>query len=202
MTTPPTHDDPEFDGSMRRLETLLSEVESIPDPRARAQTGRVVQGVMEFHGAAVARMLECLVAAGSAGRALIDNMAVDDLVGSLLLLYGLHPQDLLGRVGAALEKVRPYLASHGGSVELLEITNGAVVRLRMQGSCHGCPSSAATLKSTIEAAIYEKAPDVTAIEVDGVQAETDAPRPPAGFVPVEQLIRSSARARLPEGATL
>ena len=43
-----------------------------------------------------------------------------------------------------------------------------VVRLRMQGSCHGCPSSAMTLKNAIEEAIYAAAPDVAAIEVEGV----------------------------------
>jgi len=82
-----------------------------------------------------------------------------------LLLYGLHPLDLESRVGQALEKVRPYLHSHGGNIELLGLTDG-IVRLRLHGSCHGCPSSAQTLKQTIEEAIFEIAPDVTAIEVE------------------------------------
>ncbi len=73
--------------------------------------------------------------------------------------------DLETRVRQALDKVRPLLRSHGGNVELLDLSGG-VVRLRMLGSCDGCPSSAMTLKHAIEAAIYEKAPDVTAIEVD------------------------------------
>jgi Fe-S cluster biogenesis protein NfuA len=65
-----------------------------------------------------------------------------------------------------LEDVRPYLRSQGGNVELLEIREG-VVRLRLEGSCDGCPSSAATMRQTIEEAIVGKAPDVTAIEVEG-----------------------------------
>ena len=96
---------------------------------------------------------------------MIDSLAGDDLVGSILLLHGLHPLDLETRVRQALEKVRPLLRSHGGNVELLDLTGG-VARLRMLGSCDGCPSSAMTLKTAIEEAIYEKAPDVTAIEVD------------------------------------
>jgi nitrite reductase/ring-hydroxylating ferredoxin subunit len=52
-------------------------------------------------------------------------------------------------------------------VELLGLEDG-VVRLRMQGSCDGCPSSAMTLKLAIEEAIYEAAPDITGIEVEGV----------------------------------
>ena len=88
-------------------------------------------------------------------------------MASLLLLHGLHPLDLEARVRQALEQVRPYLRTHGGDVELLGVDDG-VVRLRMQGSCHGCPSSAVTLKHTIEEAIYDAAPDVAAIEVEGV----------------------------------
>ena len=65
----------------------------------------------------------------------------------------------------ALDKVRPLFALSRGNVELLGLSGG-VVRLRMLGSCDGCPSSAMTLKHAIEAAIYEKAPDVTGIEVD------------------------------------
>ena len=71
------------------------------------------------------------------------------------------------RVRAALEKSRPYLQSHGGNVELVGIDADGVVRLRMQGSCHGCPSSAVTLKLAIEQAIHEAAPDVSAILVEG-----------------------------------
>ena len=51
-----------------------------------------------------------------------------------------------------------------------------VVRLRMQGSCHGCPSSAMTLKNAIEEAIYAAVPDVTAIEVEGIVDPTGSPR--------------------------
>ena len=45
----------------------------------------------------------------------------------------------------ALDEVRPYLDSHGGGVELVEVVDG-VVRLRLYGSCNGCPSSTMTLR--------------------------------------------------------
>ena len=106
-------------------------------------------------------------AAGEAGAAILDACARDDVVGGLLLLHGLHPLDLEARVRQALEQVRPYLRSHGGNVELLGVGDG-VVRLRLEGSCHGCPSSAVTMKQTIEEAILAKAPDVTAVEVEGL----------------------------------
>src|SRR5262249_16189439 len=95
----------------------------------------------------------------------IEQLAADDLVGSLLLLYGLHPLDLATRVRQALEQARPLLQSHGGNVELLSLTDG-IVRLRLLGSGNGCPSSALTLKSAIEDAIWTRAPDIVAIEVE------------------------------------
>ena len=97
-------------------------------------------------------------------------LAGDELVAHLLLLHGLHPVPLEQRVRGALDEVRPYLESHGGNVELLGIDDG-VVRLRMEGSCSGCPSSAMTLKLAIEDAIQKAAPDV-----QDVVAE-DEPRP-------------------------
>jgi Fe-S cluster biogenesis protein NfuA/nitrite reductase/ring-hydroxylating ferredoxin subunit len=109
-----------------------------------------------------------------------------------LLLHDLHPVDLPTRVLGALENTRPYLKSHGGNVELVGIDEPGVVRLRLQGSCHGCPSSAMTLKLAIEQAIQEAAPDVTAIVVEGVQNGGHAE--PAGreLVALESLRRPAA----------
>jgi Fe-S cluster biogenesis protein NfuA len=160
-------DDREFRKRMERVESLIHEVERFPDAKARARTQEILQAVMELHGAALERILNKLADAGTIGLAMIDALAGDDLAGSILLLHGLHPLDLETRVRQALDKARPLLRSHGGNVELLGLVGG-VVRLRMLGSCDGCPSSAMTLKQAIEEAIYEKAPDVMAIEVDGM----------------------------------
>jgi Fe-S cluster biogenesis protein NfuA len=121
--------------------------------------------VIELHGAALERIFNTVADSGGESAGLIDALVADDLVGSVLLLHGLHPLDLETRVRQALEQVRPLLRSHGGNVELLGLAGG-VARLRMLGSCDGCPSSAMTLRHAIEAAIYEKAPDVTGIELD------------------------------------
>jgi Fe-S cluster biogenesis protein NfuA len=160
------HDDSKLRDRLQRIDALLLEVDGQADSAGRARTTEIVQVLMEFHGAGLERMLERLASEGEAGQQIIDSLAQDELIGSLLLLYGLHPLDLDTRVRQALEKVRPYLHSHGGNVELLGI-EGGIVRLRLQGSCHGCPSSAMTVKQTIEEAIHEKAPDIAAIEVEG-----------------------------------
>jgi Fe-S cluster biogenesis protein NfuA/nitrite reductase/ring-hydroxylating ferredoxin subunit len=164
---------------MEKIEGLVRTIENLPDAAARTSALALMQALMEFHGAGLERLMELIADAGEPGYAVFDKFAADDLVGSLLLLYGLHPLPIETRVTQALDKVRPYLDSHGGNVELLGIADG-VVRLRMQGSCKSCPSSAMTLKLAIEEAIYAAAPDVVAIEAEGV-----AEQPPAtGFVQI------------------
>jgi Fe-S cluster biogenesis protein NfuA/nitrite reductase/ring-hydroxylating ferredoxin subunit len=87
-------------------------------------------------------------------------------------------------VAQALEKTRPYLKSHGGNVNLVGVDDLGAVTLRLEGNCHGCPSSSATLKLAVEEAIYEAAPDVTAIIVQGSIEEKS---PAIAFVPLSQL---------------
>jgi Fe-S cluster biogenesis protein NfuA/nitrite reductase/ring-hydroxylating ferredoxin subunit len=167
---------------MEQVEGLIRKIENLPDAAARATALELMQALMEFHGAGLERLMEIVSEAGESGDAVFDKFAADDLVGSLLLLYGLHPLPIETRVTRALEKVRPYLDSHGGNVELLAISDG-VVQLRMEGSCKSCPSSSMTLKLAIEEAIYAAAPDVVAIEAEGVAEQPAA----TGFVQIGKL---------------
>lgn len=169
---------------MEQIEGLVRRVENLPDPEARASALALMQALMEFHGAGIERLMEIVADSGEPVAAIFDKFAADDLVGSLLLLYGQHPLALETRVTRALDKVRPYLDSHGGNVELIGIADG-VVRLRMQGSCKSCPSSAMTLKLAIEEAIYAAAPDVVAIEAEGVTQQPAA----TGFVQIGESTR-------------
>ena len=84
-----------------------------------------------------------------------------------MVVHDLHPEDLATRVAAALESVRPFLGAHGGDVELLGL-DGALgaVHLRLLGSCDGCPSSAVTLRTAVESAIAEAAPEIVIIDVE------------------------------------
>lgn len=166
----PTVDKPqnsEFQGRMARLEELIQALEQLPDETARSQAREIVQVLLELHGNGVNRMLELAYEAERGGQPLIDRLAQDDLISHLLLLHGLHPIDLETRVRNAIETVRPRLAQHGGSVEFLEVSRDGALRLRLEGNCHGCPSSILTLKFTIEEAIYAAAPDITSLEVEG-----------------------------------
>ncbi|WP_051324350.1 NifU family protein [Candidatus Solirubrobacter pratensis] len=163
-----------MDSRIARIEQLLDEVEAL-DPHGRDTATELVQAVLDLHGEGLARILE------RCG----DPPVEDELVAHVLLLHGLHPVPLERRVHGALDEVRPYLVAHGGGVELLAIDEG-VVRLRLLGACHGCPSSALTLKHAVEEAIQRAAPDVERIEAEGepepglLQIEIACPVPPVG----------------------
>ena len=101
---------------------------------------------------------------------MLEAALEDDLVSGVFLLHSLHPEDLETRVSRGLESVRPYLRSHGGDCELLGVQNG-VVRLRLHGSCGSCPSSSATLKTKVEEALYQMAPDLREIVVEQAAVE-------------------------------
>jgi Fe-S cluster biogenesis protein NfuA/nitrite reductase/ring-hydroxylating ferredoxin subunit len=174
----------QFQQRLQKVETLVRAIESSTDQKTRASAVELMHSLMELHGAGIERMVEIAFESADAGKQIIDRFASDELVATLLLLYGLHPVDLEARVMQALDKVRPYLNSHRGDVELLGITDG-IVRLKLQGSCDGCASSSMTLKLAIEEAIYEAAPDVLALEVEGVTASAGN-LPPSGLVQLER----------------
>ena len=176
----------DFQQRFGKIEGLIRDIERMAEPTARNTATALVQALLDLHGTGLNRMMELIYQTGAAGQTIIDQLGQDDLVGSLLILHGLHPLDLETRIRQALERVRPYLGSHGGNVELLGITAEGVVRLRLEGSCHGCPSSEVTLKYAIEDEIYKIAPDVTAIRVEG--AVERPPARPAGFIPVAELL--------------
>ena len=94
------------------LEARLAQVEALPDADARELAVDAIEGLLDLYGAGLARILEL-------APELAPRLGEDELVSHLLLLHGLHPVDARTRVEGALESVRPYLASHGGNVELL-----------------------------------------------------------------------------------
>lgn len=67
------------------------------------------------------------------------------------------------RVEEVLELIRPNLQADGGDVELVDI-EGGIVKVRLQGACHGCPMAAMTLQMGIERILKSKVPEVEAVE--------------------------------------
>jgi len=67
------------------------------------------------------------------------------------------------RVQIALERVRPYLQSDGGDIQLLEVTDDYIVKVKLQGACHGCPYSMQTLKAGVEQALIKEVPEIKSV---------------------------------------
>jgi len=156
--------------SGERIDTLIN-ASAAGGPVARERAEELVRLVADLYGAGLERLLEIVHERGHLDDGVLDALAEDDLVASLLLVHGLHPYDVTTRVEKALEGVRPYLGSHGGDVELLGVADG-VVQLRMLGSCDGCPSSSVTLKLAVEGAIEAAAPEISTIEVEAATEKT------------------------------
>ena len=64
------------------------------------------------------------------------------------------------RVAKALERVRPYLQSDGGDIDLLDVTDDMTVKVKLTGACQGCPYSMQTLKAGVEQAIMKEVPEI------------------------------------------
>jgi Fe-S cluster biogenesis protein NfuA/nitrite reductase/ring-hydroxylating ferredoxin subunit len=147
-----------------RVEALLT-ASSAGGVMARERAEELVRVVVDLYGAGLERLLNLLYEQGGLDEELLAALAADELVAGLLLVHGLHPYDTATRVANALDSVRPYLGSHGGDVELVDISAEGVARLRLTGSCDGCPSSAVTLELAVEGAVRDAAPEIAEIEI-------------------------------------
>ncbi len=198
-------ENPENDTQWRtagdRIQTLLDSC-AASGAAAYERAQQLVREVVGLYGAGLERIM--YLADPGSDNGLAERLATDDLVASLLLVHGLHPHDVRRRVSDALDRVRPYLGSHGGDVDLLEIADGQTVRLAFRGSCKSCPSSAVTLELAVEDAVRAAAPEISSIEVVTAPIEEAA-----GVIPAESLmahVKSNGHAAgwhpLPEVAEL
>lgn len=171
---------------MQRIGGLVQEIESIADPAARAATRDLVQSLMDLHGAVLEKTLDIIADAGEAGMNIIDRLGRDSLVSSVLILYGLHPEDIETRVVRAVDRVKPQLRKQGCEVELLGVNDGAI-RLRVETGSHTCGSTAKTVQATLEETIYDAAPDLTSLVIEGFEE-----KPASGFVALDKLMGGAA----------
>lgn len=165
------------------VERLLARLEELPDGEARERGIAAVAGLLGLYGEGLRRIVDRVAPVAGVAETLLE----DELVSHLLLLHGLHPATLEERVLAALAEVSPYMGSHGGGIELVEIADG-VARVRLEGTCSGCAASTVTLKLAVEEAVLRAAPELRAVE-----AIEDEPPAPTG--PVLPILHSGAPAR-------
>ncbi len=175
-----------FQEQVRRLGELVTQLEQAPAGPQRDASKELIQLLMDVHGRGLERMMEIVFESGECGCALIDRLAKDDTAGGLLLLYSLHPDALETRVQTALERMRPRLRKLACAIELVGIDEGSVSLLLTRGG-HTCGSSAKELRAIVENGIFELAPDVTALEIAGLEEQSSG-----GFVAIESLLAGAS----------
>jgi Fe-S cluster biogenesis protein NfuA len=184
-----------------RIERLL-DASAASGPLVRERAEELLRLVADLYGAGLERLLELTYDAGGLSDELLESLVDDELVSGLLLVHGLHPYPVEERVTRALDKVRPYMGTHGGDVELIDVTDDGVARLRMLGSCDGCASSAVTLDLAVKDAVEAAAPEIVRIEVVEEKPEKASA---SGLISVESLsarLRQDGRVGSPQWASI
>jgi len=166
----------EFQERIGRIDGLVQKIESTADPALRRTAKELIGSLMEIHGAGLERILQIVSNAGETGAALVESLARDELVSSLLVLYGLHPEDFESRVRRGLDKVRPLLRSHGARLDLISVIAGSV-EIRIAGA------GSNDFETTVREALLETAPDATTVVIEGGKPSGHA----SGFVPLTSL---------------
>jgi Fe-S cluster biogenesis protein NfuA len=177
--------DVEFRQQVTKLGELIGQIDQFPDGPQKVASRQVVELLMEIHGAGLERMMEVVFeSCGDGGQKVIDELGQDSMISSLLLLYSLHPDNFDTRISRALDRLRPRLRKLACTAELVSSNDGEVtVRLATAG--HSCGSSTSEMRAMVEEGIFEFAPDLTALHIEGLEEPAAA-----GFVALESLLGS------------
>jgi len=150
---------------MDRLLGDLNALEALPenwDEAAQSGSRALVQAVDALNAEAFRRLIRSLKNLPEFGPAL-KVAAQDEVVYAVLRRHGILKPSLFERVEAALETVRPMLASHGGNAEVVSV-DGNRADIRFLGACDGCPASQLTFYAGVKKAIQDHVPEIAQIK--------------------------------------
>lgn len=169
------------DNAAEQLAAMAGEVallESIGEawlPEQQATLQRFKAAIEALHREALLRLVRGL-REDPAAAAQLARVVHDPIVFGVLRLHGLVRDPLETRVRDALHSVEPFLAQHGGGVELVGVKLPDTVEVRLVGACQGCPASGQTLRDGVERAIKEYAPEIVrVVAVTGPVASKSIP---------------------------
>jgi len=169
-----------------RIEALLDELRSSTEGRVWMRVEELVRLLTELYGAGIARTVELVEDSPD----VLRRLARDDLVGNLLVLHDLHPDDFETRAAAAVEALAPSVGKGGAQLELTGFDPAAAaLAVTVTSTGSGCGSTSETLRTSVHDALADALPDAELIEV--VMESAPAPTPvrlgrkpaPAGMGP-------------------
>ncbi|MFB9981694.1 NifU family protein [Mesorhizobium newzealandense] len=144
-------------GDILRVEAIFA----IWDETQRSAVEAYRRAIEDLNGEALRRLVQALKEEPAA-LAAMKQAVTDEVVYAVLRRHNILKPSLSERVGAALDGVRPMLASHGGDVELVSVRPPAI-EVRFVGACDGCPASALTFHAGVKKAIEEACPEISDI---------------------------------------
>ncbi|MCX7782638.1 MAG: NifU family protein [Meiothermus sp.] len=169
--------EPDFETLAAAVDKAMERVGQLPEESREVATK--LKEALEALNAQALTTLVRLLRQDPRGEELLYEALDRPEVYQLFLSHGIIKPSLESRVAQALELVRPYVRSHGGDVELVEV-QGDTAYVRLHGSCTGCSMSAQTLKNGVESAITGRVPEIRRIE----EVKENAV---AGFIPLEEI---------------
>lgn len=155
--------------SAAELERLVQAITSLEglvagwDESQRLTVQALKTAIEDLNKEAFKRLIRALKD-DTAARASLGRAVTDPLVYGVLRFHGLVKESLQARIERALDEVRPFMATHGGDVELVAVKPPDTVEVRLIGSCHGCPASSQTLTEGVEKAIRGHCPEILHIQ--------------------------------------
>lgn len=165
----------EVDHAFVRMGELVEELQAHPDSQVQDKVLELLDWVDGFHREAIMRIVSMLPMDA------LESLRQDPVVAHLFETYideeEEEPEDLAGALEEALDEIRPYVHSHGGEMEVVDVNIPlGAVKLKLMGSCHGCPSSELTLTQGVEKILKEKWPAFRKLEVEGEEDEEAKPK--------------------------
>lgn len=170
----------DFLARARAIDVASLAVERVTDDEARHAARELERSIEGFH-ASVLRTIVTRLRADQRGRELLYELVDDPEVYTALTKAGIVKPSLAMRAVQVLDGIRPYLTSHNGDVELVEIADG-VAYVRLLGACQGCGSSTETLRDTVAEALLDHLPELTE-----VREAPPADAPAEVFIPVSRI---------------
>jgi hypothetical protein len=147
------------------IERVIHSLSTIADPDAAARGRELAQLLMSLYGAGLSRVIQIVRSEGPAAENAIERLAADPLVSSLLTLHDLHPHPPADRIARALSALQQALPA-GSTLRLVSCaTTRAHVQVTLSEPTRVAPEG---LRQAIERAISDAAPDITAIDIDGI----------------------------------
>lgn len=158
----PTLINEEFETLAEKVDEAIAEVRALED-KAQNSAMNMKRAVEEFHKFGLIKLVQ-LLKSDEHGKELLFQAVDEPSIYALFAMHGIVRADVQTRVKRVIEMVRPYMQSHGGDVELVEVQSDTVY-VRLHGACNGCSMSSVTLRNGVEEALKEHVPEIINIEV-------------------------------------